>query len=200
VCAVAVAGALWLTRMALIERRPNLQELAFAATMVPAGEAVSLLVSNLPGWRAMIVGWGVVAAAAGAGLILASAWRPRRTPASVFAVALPIGGTLLLATGLLAQREGAVLFFAATGAAVFLRMFIPGVIRWWRDRRDENAESLAEPGTGTAGAVSLLALIGLVALIVHLRQRKTEVVVPDSMALMAPESCCELIPSARARS
>jgi len=33
----------------------------------------------------------------------------------------------------------------------------------------------------------LLALIGLVALIVHLRQRKTEVVVPDSMAKLGRE-------------
>ncbi|HUR58205.1 MAG TPA: hypothetical protein VM029_10880, partial [Opitutaceae bacterium] len=64
VCALALAGAALMAGAALTERRPNLGQLTYASTVVPAGESVMLQIANVPEWRALMVGWGVVAALA----------------------------------------------------------------------------------------------------------------------------------------
>ncbi|MEY2880813.1 MAG: hypothetical protein RLZZ15_3193 [Verrucomicrobiota bacterium] len=176
VCLVAVGGAVMLAGAALNGGRPNLAELNFAATMVPAGETVSLQLENLPAWRALIVGWGAVCAAVGAVALIAGALlrsrererveggapprshererveggaapprsrereRVERPLARAFRDALRVLALLAIATGLLAQHEGAAAFFATLGAAVCFGLFVPGVFRWRRARREERDE------------------------------------------------------------
>jgi len=157
--AIATFLALQLAVNASWQRRGNLHELMYTATMVPAGEGVSLQVANVSAWRAMISGWGLAAVVAGAGLLVVAvlpAWRHlRQTPLVLLA------GVALLSTGLLAQRGGAVLFFAAVAAAVFLLMFVPGVIHTIRERRAQNDPPPLDSGPATA--VSALLIAGILA-------------------------------------
>jgi hypothetical protein len=174
VCLVAVGGAVMLAGAALNGGRPNLAELNFAATMVPAGETVSLELENLSAWRALIVGWGAVCAAAGAVVLIAAtllrgrererveaAGSPARSHerervehpfARAFRAALRVLALLAIAAGLLAQHEGAAAFFATLGAAVFFGLLVPGVFRWRRARREERDEAAptTPPGANPA--------------------------------------------------
>ncbi|HWA24504.1 MAG TPA: hypothetical protein VG734_02435 [Lacunisphaera sp.] len=135
-------------------QRGNVQEVTYAATMVPAGETVFIQVGNVVEWRAMIVGWGVAAAVAGMVLLGAGLLRARRgRSALVVSPALA-----LLATGLLAQRGGAVYFFIAAAVAIFLLLLLPALIRWKRGGDEEETLPPVEPGTGPAAVVSLLAV------------------------------------------
>ncbi|MSU49113.1 MAG: hypothetical protein EXS37_08530 [Opitutus sp.] len=167
--ALATAGAMMLTGTALVERRAGLPELTFAATMVPPGETVSLELANVPEWRAMIVEWGVGAALVGGALLLVG-WRVLRGVrervvmhplAYARSYGSMIAGIVLLALGLLAQRNGAVLFFAAVSATVFLRMLVPGVILWRRERRETVPPPSPEAGGGAVTAASLIACASL---------------------------------------
>jgi hypothetical protein len=128
VAAAAIAVALNLAFDAHSQRRVNASSLTYAATVVPAGETVTIHVANLPEWRAMISWWGVAAGLAGAGLLghaLVGMWGgARRWPAGI---AL---GAVLLSLGLLAQAGGAILFFVAAAAGVFSVLFVPGFSRW----------------------------------------------------------------------
>ena len=120
--ALAFAGA------AVSERNVNSRTLTYAATMVPAGETVTIDVANLPAWRAMISWWGVAAGAAGAvllGYALLVLLTHRERKAGLVAL-----GAVLLSLGLLAQAGGAILFFAAAAAGVFFLIIIPGFRRW----------------------------------------------------------------------
>jgi hypothetical protein len=160
VCAIATFLALRLAGNAMFERRVNLRELTYAATMVPAGESVSIQVGNVSEWRAMISWWGIAAVLAGAGLLTA-AFVPslRRQGGAPLIISAAVA---LLSLGLLAQRGGAVLFFAAVAAAVFLLMFVPGVIRSGRKQPAQNQPPPAEPGT--AAVVSTFLIAGIAAL------------------------------------
>jgi hypothetical protein len=170
VCAAASFAAFVLTGNAWIERRVNVRELTFAATMVPPGETVSLELANVPVWRAMIVGWGVVAVMAGIALmILGRRMRGREGPLaharSYGIMMLPVIGVALIAAGLLAQRGGAVLFFAVTGTTVLGRVFVPGLVQWRRERLERSTRDEpppAQPGAGPATVLPLIAIVGLV--------------------------------------
>src|SRR5204863_6507291 len=97
-----------------------------------------------------LVGWGVVAVAAGVlALVATSLVRSHGR----FAALLQFVAVLAIAVGLLAQHGGAVIFFVVLGATVFARMFVPGVIRWRRARREEIPPD-TEPGS-TAGAATV---------------------------------------------
>jgi len=161
-CINVTIGALLLAAQALMLQRQNLRELTYAATMVPAGENVAMQLANVGEWRALLVGWGVALAVVGAGLLLAL-----RLPAVrerwYSGLLLPVG-IVLLTLGLLAQRGGAVLFYAGVGLAVYFMMFIPGANRWYRARRAKNQPPPIAPGSGPATVVSLLALIGVAGL------------------------------------
>jgi hypothetical protein len=125
--AVAIMMALNLAFAAFSERRVNSDTLTYAATVVPAGETVTIRVANLPPWRAMISLWGVAAALAGAtltGYALVGLWADRKRAPGFMAL-----GAVLLSLGLLAQAGGAILFFAATAAGIFAVLIVPGVRR-----------------------------------------------------------------------
>jgi hypothetical protein len=171
VCALASIWALLLAGSVWLGQRPNVNELTYAATMIPTGESVSIEVANLGEWRAMIVWWGVVAGLAGLGLLVVGLGRSREHvgPALVAGPRLvdqllPAAGLTLLSLGLLAQRGGAVLFYAFAGLAVYLLMFTPRAMRWRRERREQAQPPPVEPGPGTATVVSLIMFAGLASL------------------------------------
>jgi hypothetical protein len=159
--ATSICAALLDAGSAQLVRRANVQDLAYAATMIPAGENVSIVVGNVTDWRAMIVWWGVAAGLAGVALLIFGL-RPAQRHGEKAALTIP-AAFVLLATGLLAQRGGAVYFFAAVAAAVFLLLLVPVVVRWNRDRGAENPP--ATPDAGPAAVVSLLAIMGFGALV-----------------------------------
>jgi hypothetical protein len=126
--AAAILIACSMAIHAFAERRVNATTLTYAATVVPAGETVTINVANLPEWRAMISWWGVAeglagAALAGYALLGLLGMSQRRTGFAAL-------GAMLLSLGLLAQAGGAVLFFAAAAAGVFLFLLVPGFRRW----------------------------------------------------------------------
>lgn len=161
VCALAAGAATLLAGKALLERRVNAREVTFAATVVPAGEAVTVELANVPEWRAMVVGWGVATAVAGAGMIVAAGRRRWRRGSEAWKVA----GVMALAAGVLAQRGGAVGFFVVLGAGLLVRTFLPAVAEWRRERRGEtmgpSGAGAHSTGSGPATAVTALVLAGL---------------------------------------
>ena len=72
-CAASMLAASMLTAQALTNRRANLRELTYASSMVSPQEGVTIRVADVGEWRALIVGWGVAAAASGAALAVAAA-------------------------------------------------------------------------------------------------------------------------------
>ena len=159
---MAILAAAMTASQAMSLRRVNLQELTYAASMVPAGDDVVIQLSNVREWQAMTVGWGVAAALAGVALLMTGFVRALRENANV-AFVTPLA-LVLLAVGLLAQRGGAVFFFAAVAAAVFLFLIIPVMMRWNRDRQDPQQMPPEGPGSGTASIVSVLAILGVAGL------------------------------------
>jgi hypothetical protein len=155
-CLVAMVAASMLAADAMLNRRANLGELAYAATMVTPEEGVSIRVANVGEWRAMLVGWGVAAAAAGAALAVA-ARVPSLRGRPLARIAGP-AAAVLVSVGLLAQHGGAVLFFGAACAAVFLALFVPGASRLQAGRRTERLAP--PPGPGAATVASLLVVVG----------------------------------------
>lgn len=157
-CALAAGLAFMLALDAFANRRVNLAELTYAATMMPTGEQVSINVGNVALWRAMISWWGVGAAVVGiAGLVAARLLRSRL---------IVIGAVVFLGAGVLAQRPGAVAFFLIVALLAFLLLFIPGIlrlIRLWRGTDEPAPETGAS--SGAAGAVvsslALLCCLGL---------------------------------------
>ena len=154
-CLLAVGMAGLLAFEALDNRRENLAELTYAATMMPTGETVSIQVANVAAWRALISWWGVGAVVAGLGALIAARLRASRVAA--------VAGVVLLGGGVLAQRLGAVAFFTGLAVAVLLLVVIPGgvrLLRSWRKRDD----SAPDPGPDAAAAVSALMVLCCVGL------------------------------------
>ena len=133
IAGAVVLSALSLSRMALTERRHNLAKFTYAATVVPAGEAITLRLGNVGATWAMISSWGLASGAAGAALLGLAIFRVRRgvDPGRWLVSA----GALLFATGILAQRGGAAVFFLFLALGVFVLYLLPAFIRWmskWR--------------------------------------------------------------------
>jgi hypothetical protein len=162
VCLVVACDALALAVKAALNHRANLRELTYAATVVPAGETLSLDVANVGEGRAMLVTWGIVAALGGAAGLLATAL-PRMRPGPGVALSR-VTAIVLIAAGLLAQRGGAVWFFAALGLAAFGGIYVPGVLRWRRERKAAKPAAPPPSGIGPAPAVSLLVIAGIATL------------------------------------
>lgn len=139
--AVVIVAAARLALMAVMERHVNLDTLSCSAVVVPAGEAITVLVANVPAWRAMISWWGIVAGLAGVAVLgmgaWSAAWKQRRvgwaTPA----------GVALLAVAVLAQRGGAVVFFQLVAAMAFFAIMVPALVRWFRRPRAAAAPMMA---------------------------------------------------------
>jgi len=150
IAGIVVLSALNLTRSALINRRHNLAKLTYSATVVPAGETITIPLANLGASRAMISPWGIAAAAAGLGLLGFAAlrvWRGARRSG------WPVpAGVVLLALGILAQRGGAAAFFLLLALGVFTVLVLPAFIRWMRKSR---------PAAGPVpAAATLIMLLG----------------------------------------
>ena len=149
-CGLAVCFSLSLAVEALANRRPNLPDVNYAASVVPTDAIISIEVGNVVPWRAMLSGWGLAAAVLGvAGLVVG---RGRSGVARLASVS----GLVLFSGGLLAQRLGAVWFFLAVAVGVLLFLFLPGAGRAWRTWR-EGKETGGESGVA-ASTVSLVML------------------------------------------
>lgn len=175
-CLISSGGALLFCGQAFSHRQPNLRELTYAATMVPAGEIVSIHLDNFSEGRAMIVRWGLGAAAVGVGLLAIGFVRLRRAGAAAEAtggVAVPVGvdrilptvALVLLTTGILAQRGGAAPFFAAVAAAVAFLLLLPAIARWNRERQAELELPPETTGPAAPGVLPMLALLGFLGLV-----------------------------------
>ncbi|MEO5957974.1 MAG: hypothetical protein ABIR80_02570, partial [Opitutaceae bacterium] len=151
VCVLAMAASLLTARQALADRRVNLREVTYAATMVPAGETVAVQVENVVAWRAMVVTWGAAAAVVGLGLVLFALVRGRETGTLLARV----GGWVLLAAGLLAQRGGAAILFFGASAAILAVVVVPGLLRWRRERLAAEEDGSQETGDGGQGAAAV---------------------------------------------
>jgi hypothetical protein len=150
VSVVAILIAISMATHAFTDRRVNARTLTYAATVIPAGETVTINVANLPEWRAMISWWGVAAGLVGAALCGVALLGlmgvgQRRTGLAAL-------GAVFLSLGLLAQAGGAILFFVVAAGGIFLALFIPGIRRWAAALRTVTARP-AMPG---AAAVSPL--------------------------------------------
>ncbi len=149
-CLGAAGMAVMLAFDARSTQRANLTELTFAATLLPASEAVAIQVANVAPWRAVISWWGIAAAAVGSALLIAGWLRSSR-------VAIAAGATLA-AGGVLVQHIGAAPFFLIVTGVLFLLMLLPGIARWLRGREEESAG----PGPGASVVASLLLIAGLI--------------------------------------
>jgi len=157
---LAICAALMTTAQAFSLRRANLQQLTYAASMVPAGDDVVIQLGNVREWQAMTVGWGLAVAVVGA-VLLVGGLLPVLRAKSVFIMPVAL---VALSVGMLAQRGGAILFFASVAAAVFLFLIIPVFVRWNRDRHDSGQIPPEEPSSGASTIVPLLVILGIVGL------------------------------------
>jgi hypothetical protein len=149
---LAGADAVALAGDALINRRASVPVLTYSASLLPPGEGISVQVGNVAGWQALVVGWGLAAIAAGLALGLASRTVRWRSKAALLAPA----SVLLVSAGLLAQRGGAVLFFAAAAGVLAT---VPGLA--WARRASRAPRPAVPPGAGAAAAASMLGLVGV---------------------------------------
>lgn len=151
-CALTAVALLIMAGDALVMRQANLREFTLATTVVPASEAVTVTVANLPEWRALLVGWGVAALVASTALVVAQRWLRARWTAPVAVV--------LATVGVLAQHGGALWFYAGLMAALVLLVMLPVASAWWRAR-----SGLADPrSASSATTAATIAVAGLLAL------------------------------------
>ncbi len=133
IAAGVVLAALNLALTSAKQRRPNLAGVTYSATVVPAGEAVTVRLANVGARQAMISPWGVAAGVAGVALLgfatVRVLWGAGRGGWQVPA------GALLLTTGILAQRGGAAAFFFLLALGVFAVLLMPTFLRWMRKAR-----------------------------------------------------------------
>lgn len=98
-------------------------------------EGVSLLVRGVPRWMADVSWAGLLVGLAGiGGLFFGSAAQPAHRGR------YRIGGALLLAVGLLLQRDAAHWFLLLLALALFVLLFLPEALAWLRDRRTRLGE------------------------------------------------------------
>lgn len=163
--AAAMCAALINARDAVNLQRPNLPELTYAATMVPAGENVVIEFANLRDWRAMIVSWGLVVAAVGGSALIATMLLPSWRRSRLAKAAVP-AAVIALSVGLLVQHGGAVYFYEAAANLIFLFLLYPIFRQWKHDRAalPPTIPPAAAGSTGAAALAPLLALIGIFAL------------------------------------
>ncbi len=134
---------------------------------MPKGEEITIQLDNVIWWHAMVSWWGVAAMAAG--VVAAGVAGLRGFFGTEKPGVLPAAAALLLGTGILAQRGGAVGFFWGVAGVVALLLWLPGLFRWqgrlrawWSQRRA--TKTLPAAGAGPATAVSLLLFAGCVGL------------------------------------
>jgi hypothetical protein len=152
VCGIAILGALFLMLESSLTHRVNTDGLSYAASVVPAGEAVSVRIANLETGMALISWFGILVGLGGFALMVGAA-SPRGKRLADPRV-LTVLGTALLAAGVLAQGGGAVVFFGGIAAGVSILLLV-NLVRWFRDRgRADPVEKI-----GPADSLASIALI-----------------------------------------
>ncbi|MFC7336114.1 hypothetical protein ACFQY0_02905 [Haloferula chungangensis] len=134
---VAMGGAmLWsfmLANEAMHERRTSLGTLEYTAPAVLVGDDLMVEVANVEAWKSMVSGPGIALLLGGFGLL---GWALLRAVGRDKYVSLCVGGGIaLLACGLLAQRGGAVLFFAVFGLTLLLGAVLPWAVGYLKGMR-----------------------------------------------------------------
>ena len=133
---LAVGGmSLVLATKAMENRRVNLATLEYNTPVVPPGEVVMLEVGNVAPWQAMVSGFGVFLIFSGIGLIASkfifrdsyeeSSRRKWRHYLQRYSLVSGLGAISL---GVLSQRMGAVVFYAAIGAVLILAAGVPALM------------------------------------------------------------------------
>lgn len=156
-CMVAMATAFLTADDAYFGRRMNENTLAYAASVIPAGETVTIHVANVAPWVAMISWWGVIEALLG-GAMIAFALMVTMLGGERRAGLLAVG-TVLLSLGLLAQRGGAAWFFLAAGVGVFVVLFIPALRSWMGTWMPAPKRGGAAPGAAVASLLIVSAML-----------------------------------------
>ena len=141
---VATLFALTLVLESANQRRHNTAAIEYAATVVPADTAVTMLVGNVEAWRAMVSMGGVGAGLAGMVLLGGALLRRGGTW-------MAVAGGVLLCGGVLAQRGGAPGFFALVALALFAGGIVPGLRRSWSSWRAWRASRRAAAEAGEDG-------------------------------------------------
>lgn len=179
--ALAVCVALGLAVQSLDARRVNARDVAYAATVVPAESAVTVIVDNVPAWRAMVSLPGLVEIAAGVALC-GFAWWSRRRGGS--AARFGAAGAALLCLGVLSQRLGAPVFFGLVALALFAGGVVPSLWRGWRGIAGWRRERAAARAAGGAVALTAVLLAGLVLGLAMPEAHAKQVAAPEAPALL----------------
>jgi hypothetical protein len=148
--AIVSIGAVQLAFAAATQRHVNTNVISCSAVVVPPGDAVTAIVSNVPAWQAMISWWGVAAGVAGAalvGLSILRAWL--RHDGGGLEAASGVG---LLVVAILLQRGGAIVFFQILAGAAFLAVMVPVLVSWLR-----RPKVIAEAAAALVAAAACLA-------------------------------------------
>ncbi|PTY02423.1 hypothetical protein DB347_23750 [Opitutaceae bacterium EW11] len=161
---ICAGGAAILLETVAGSGRTNAPQLVYSATMVPAGQAVSIDVANVGEIGVMVTGWGIAVGLVGlAALALAARGRGLLSVRALRGFATTLG-VILLSAGLLAQRGGAVYFFGILTLAIAVFLVFPAVKGLTRRPEDEQPPT---PGPGMPGVTPLLllgTLVGAIAL------------------------------------
>ena len=131
--------------------------------ILAAEETVELQVQNMPLWQVNLSWFGLLLLLGGVISIVRSFFNQQDSPVLLFRS----GGVLLVAVGILLQRDRAEWFFALLAATIFLLLFMPQAVSWLREaarwirgiaekRKVRKAEA-GEAGAATTTAVLLLA-------------------------------------------
>lgn len=160
VCGLALLGSLFLMMETGLSGSFRSDELSYAASVLPAGQSVTVHVANLEAGQIYIRWPGVLIGVIGVGLGLASVIGAGKRPGR--SRLLAVGGIVLLAAGLLYQGRGVTLFFGVL-AAVLAILVAVGLVRWLRVRGGSDSDPTV-PAGGLASLGIGLALVGLLAL------------------------------------
>ena len=155
---VAIVVALGLAMEVGMYRWSSVGELSYSATVVPAGEAVSIRVANIEASAAMISWTGITVAFVGVGLLIAGFVRRSIGPVGPSIVAA--SGALLVVFGFLSQRGGAAYFYMLIVAVLAIGVIV-GLIRWLRSRRE--GDGTGDAGSGATVVVPVIAFMTILA-------------------------------------
>jgi len=131
---LAVAGSLVTAVSAFRDVPPPAPLIVDLPVSMPE-QSLSFAVHSVPRWMTHISGTGILVGLVGIGVLV---FGYRAEPA--YRGLYGIGGTLLLAIGILLQRYGAAWFFFVLALSLFALLFLPNGRAWLRDTRSLHRE------------------------------------------------------------
>lgn len=179
----ALVGALGATLNAYHSAgRP--QPLQLSLPLVMSGELVELHLRTLALWKANLSWLGIILIVAGVVVAIGSFLRSPKGGVFLWRA----GGGLLIALGILTQRNGAPWFFLFLAAILFVGLLLPRLRFWWKEgkrrrslkrenKKDLDADSSPSEGTATASI-----LIGALLIFGSGTVAKAQGVVPEGFA------------------